>query len=66
MKVANREAKWEDRPEVDIIKRAGIELQRVIEDNAPACRRRAIALTHLETALLFAVKAAVDPDTFNE
>ncbi len=48
--------------QIAAIKEAGIYLEKVIEENTPAGRRRAIALTNLETALMFAVKAAAVGD----
>ena len=47
---------------INSIKIAGVHLQEVIEEHTPAGRRRALALTHLETALMFAVKAAAVGD----
>lgn len=44
------------------IKQAGIHLEGVIKDNSPKGRRQSLALTHLETALMFAVKAAAVGD----
>ncbi|QDY70124.1 DUF7681 family protein [Qingshengfaniella alkalisoli] len=48
--------------DIAAIKKAANELAAVIEKHAPACRRRSVALTHLETASMFAVKAVVEPD----
>lgn len=42
---------------IEKIKEAANALAAVIEAWAPAGRRRAIALTHLETASMYAVKA---------
>lgn len=39
------------------IKQMVNELAALIEDYVPPCRRRAIALEHLETASMYAVKA---------
>ena len=47
---------------VTAIKMAALHLQEVIEEHTPAGRRRALALTNLETASMFAVKAAVVGD----
>ena len=44
---------------VDLIKNTVAELEAVIRDNTPEGRRQSIALTHLETCAMFAVKAAV-------
>lgn len=46
---------------VSEIKDKVIELEALILKITP-CRRRSIALTHLETASMYAVKAVVDPD----
>lgn len=45
------------------IKDAGLALERIIRDNSPPGRRQGLALTHLETALMFGVKAAAIGDT---
>lgn len=47
---------------IDAIKRAANEFAAVIEANTPPGRRRSVALTHLETASMFAVKAAAVGD----
>lgn len=47
---------------VTAIKEAAAVFERAILENAEPCRRRSIALTHLETAAMFAVKAVVEPD----
>ena len=44
------------------IKEWGANLGQYIEDNVPAGRRRSIALTQLETALMWCVKAAIVGD----
>jgi len=62
MKVTDTGFNPSGRAEIDAIKSLGREMQETIEANAPAGRRRSIALTHLETALMFAVKAVVEPD----
>ena len=47
---------------IDYIKRAGIELEHAIRNNTSPGRRQALALTNLETALMFAVNAAAVGD----
>ena len=49
------------KPEVDAIKEKGAELGELIQA-LPGGRRRSIALTELEGALMWAVKAAVVGD----
>lgn len=44
-------------PTVDGIKERIEKLATYIEAEVPKCRRRSIALTHLETASMYAVKA---------
>lgn len=44
------------------IKEAVVELEQVFKNNAPQSRRLSIALTHLEIAAMFAVKAAAVGD----
>lgn len=44
------------------IKEAAIEFEEVIRSNAPESRRRSVALTQLEGAVMWAVKAAVVGD----
>lgn len=47
---------------VAAIKAAALEFERVIRANTPTSRRQSVALTHLETASMWAVKAAVCGD----
>ena len=47
---------------IDAIKSAALEFERVVTENSPAGRRQAIALTHIEAASMFAVKAAAVGD----
>ena len=49
-------------PTVDGIKERIEELAAYIEAEVPKCRRRSVALTHLETASMYAVKANSYPD----
>lgn len=49
-------------PAITEIKEGANALAKLIEKSATPCRRRSIALTHLETAAMFAVKAVADPD----
>lgn len=62
MPVTEREFNPSGNPQIDAIKKAALEFEQVIIANAPETRRRSIALTHLETASMFAVKAAVCED----
>lgn len=50
---------------VDKLKDEAISTYRLVQE-LPASRERALALTHLETALMFAVKAATAPDALQE
>lgn len=50
------------KPTIDAIKEAGVAVEAAIRANSPAGRRQSLALTHLETALMFAVKAAAVGD----
>jgi len=49
-------------PGIDAIKKAGVEMEAVIRENSPVGRRQSLALSHLETALMFAVKSAAVGD----
>lgn len=49
-------------PDVAAIKEAALVFEEVIKQHAPESRRRSIALTHLETASMYAVKAAIMGD----
>ena len=49
-------------PVVDGIKERIEALAAYIEAEVPKCRRRSVALTHLETASMYAVKANFYPD----
>jgi len=60
--VTARDFNPSDNPVVDEIKRRVEELAGYIEGAVPAGRRRSIALTHLETASMFAVKANFYPE----
>jgi hypothetical protein len=42
------------------------ETQRLIEQHCPASRQRSVALTELETAAMWAIKAVVFNDTASE
>lgn len=44
------------------IKQAAIDFELVIKANTPPTRRQSVALTHLETASMWAVKAAAVGD----
>lgn len=49
-------------PAIHAIKEAANEFARVVSENSPKGRRQSIALTHIETASMFAVKAAAVGD----
>lgn len=51
-----------ENPDVAAIKRAAVELEAVIRGHSPITRRQALALTHLETSIMYAVKAAAVGD----
>jgi len=48
--------------QIAAIKEAGNAYANIITKNTPAGRRQSLALTHLETAIMFAVKAAAVGD----
>lgn len=64
MNVANEHQPLDEHQQevVDTIKKLGNELGNHIEQNVRFGRRRQLALTNLETALMYAVKAAVTGD----
>lgn len=47
---------------IDNIKSASLEFERVVRENTPEGRRQSIAITHIETASMFAVKSAAVGD----
>lgn len=47
---------------IHLIKEAANEFAQVVYENAPEGRRRSIALTNIETASMYAVKAAAVGD----
>jgi hypothetical protein len=47
---------------IDIIKTKGLEMEAAIRSCSPVGRRQSLALSHLETALMFAVKSAAVGD----
>ena len=47
--------------QVDTIKKGFAELENTIRLNSPTGRRQSLALTHLETAAMFAVKSIFEP-----
>ena len=49
-------------PGIDAIKTGFVKMQKIIEDNAPECARRTIALRKMEEACMYAVRAAVEGD----
>ena len=48
--------------DIAAIKEAALVFEAVIREFSPVTRRQSIALTHLETAVMFAVKAAAVGD----
>jgi len=62
MSVTDRAFNPSANPAIDAIKKASLEFEQVIRDNTPASRRQSIAITNLETASMFAVKAAAVGD----
>jgi hypothetical protein len=50
-------------PQVATIKETALLLESAIRDNSKPGRRQSLALTNLETAVMYAVKAAVVGDT---
>lgn len=62
MAITEREFNPSNNSNIDAIKAKALEFESVINENTPDGRRRAIALTHLETAAMFAVKAAARGD----
>jgi len=48
--------------QVDEIKNAAVDFEAIIRKNTPVTRRQSIALSNLETAVMYAVKAAVVGD----
>lgn len=58
MSVTDRNFNPSGSPEIDAIKRAAQAFEAVIKENTPMTRRQSVALTHLETAAMWAVKAA--------
>lgn len=62
MAITEREFNPNNNPDIDAIKKGALEFEEIITRHAPATRRRSIALTNLETAAMFAVKAAARGD----
>ena len=62
MPITEREFNPSGNPAIDNIKRAALEFEKVITENTPASRRQSVALTNLETASMWAVKAAARGD----
>ncbi len=62
MPITEREFNPSSDPGIDAIKAKALELEEVILQHAPDCRRRSVALTNLETASMWAVKAAIKGD----
>jgi len=48
--------------QIAVIKSEALALENVIRNNTPVGRRQSVALTHLETAAMWAVKAAAVGD----
>ena len=61
VKITNPEFNPSGNKQVDAIKQAFIDLQEVLEENCPSGRRKSVALTHAETAAMFAVKSVYEP-----
>lgn len=61
MSVVNRDFNPSKSPEVDAIKQGFRDLELQILKLCPEGRRRSVALTHLETAAMFAVKSVFEP-----
>ena len=49
-------------PQIAAIKEAALEFEQVIRDNTEPGRRTSLAITHLEVAVMFAVKSAAVGD----
>lgn len=62
MSVTDRDFNPSGSDAVAAIKQAAIDFELVIKRNSPASRRQSVALTNLETASMWAVKAAVCGD----
>ena len=63
MAVTDRDFNPSGSDAVTAIKQAALDLELVIKANTPVSRRQSVALTHLETASMWAVKAAVVGDS---
>lgn len=63
MAVTDRDFNPSGSEAVTTIKQAAIDFELVIKQNSNACRRQSVALTHLETASMWAVKAAICGDS---
>lgn len=61
MAVTDRAFNPSGKESVDKIKAAVLELEQVITAECPAGRRKAMALTELETASMWAVKSVFEP-----
>jgi len=48
--------------DIAAIKEMGLKMEQAIHDNCPGGRRKSLALTNLETALMYAVKSAAVGD----
>ena len=62
MSVTNPKFNPSGNPDVSRLKAAGLDLGNMIESLVPPGRRRSVALTHLETTMMWAVKAAIVGD----
>lgn len=60
--VTDRDFNPSKSPNIDAIKQAATDFELVIKQNTPQGRRQALALTNLETAAMYAVKAAAVGD----
>jgi len=48
--------------DIDTLKKTFEQVELIVRNHSPAGRRQSLALTHLETAAMFAVKAAAVGD----
>lgn len=62
MSVADRDFNPSGKETIAAIKQAAVDLELVIKQCTPPGRRQSLALTHLETAAMFAVKSAAVGD----
>lgn len=63
MSVTDRAFNPSGSSDIDAIKEAALAFEAVVREHSPASRRQSLALTHIETASMFAVKAAAVGDS---